>query len=269
MATTIAERSWAAEMLQGVAANARIAVPRITEPSEDDEASKLAKELGLIRQAEHHRKGAYSIPEAFASTILSGQELAVWQEYCPTSYTEGTEEFMNYQFDTIPLPVLRHWKSVREQFPFDSFQIWTTERPQIQLSDPLLIGIFQGVRYLIARWGKEAADLISFEEVRERVLQGLHDGFEISLLPQPIGERIRALQLAEEVPRRARYCRWYLQDRVGLPLPSFLLEIFARRHCGKPLSVFAFGPRHREKHYGICPSCGSAQEMPDVLLASY
>ena len=257
MATAIVERSWAAEMLQGVAANARIAVPRITEPSENDEASTLAKELGLIRQAEHHRKGAYSIPEAFASTILSGQELAVWQEYCPTSYTEGTEEFKNYQFDTIPLPVLRHWKSVREQFPFDSFQVWTTERPQIQLNDPLLIGIFQGVRYLIARWGKEAADLISFEEVRERALRMLHREFNIDNLPLPVRNTIHRLQLTDTGLRWARYERdGHWSDGDVLPL------LFPKRHCGERLRVFSFhSMSHPFQYYRICPTCGDAQQI--------
>jgi hypothetical protein len=263
MATAIAERSWATEMLQDVAVNARIAEPGVSESTGDEEVSAIAAELGLVRQAEHHRRGEHLIPKAFASTKLSGQELAIWQMYCPTHYVDGTEEFKNYQLDTIPVPVLRHWKDVKGKFPFDSYEIWTAERLLRRVGDPLLIGIFQKAQYLIARWGEEATDLISFEEVREHVLQGLRRGFEISLLPQPIGERIRALQLAENKPATVQYYRYYWSHRTGLPIPLFIAEMFARRHCGKPLSVFIFdyGMWHN-KYIGICSSCGSAQEVP-------
>lgn len=141
-------------------------------PKDNERIASLAKSLGLDVQAKRHRADVALIPKIFARAQLTREEEVIWGAFCPRVYTE--REFATYQFDTIPAEVIEHWTQLK-QFPWDTFEIHTTEATKFE--DPLLIGVYQNVRYLLARWGEEAATLLSFNEVKrqlkERELQNI------------------------------------------------------------------------------------------------
>ena len=141
---------------------------RVDTQQHQDDLSNIAEELGLELQARRY----HSSPVETAFKPLSDDEWRIWNAYCPTSYSnlqEGRFHLKNYAFDTIPGEVLRHWKTIKDTFAFDSFQIWTTERTQHY--DPLLIGILGEKRYLLARWADEAPGLLPVAEVAWRILE--------------------------------------------------------------------------------------------------
>ena len=126
--------------------------------------SDLAASLGLDAQAKRYQKEYEIIPQLFANARLTNEEDVVWKAFCPRAY--GEREFARYEFDTIPAEVIEHWAQLK-QFAWDAFEIRTTEATRNE--DPLLIGIYQGARYLLARWGEEAPKLLSFDEVKRRL----------------------------------------------------------------------------------------------------
>lgn len=131
--------------------------------------AKLAAELGLEVQARRYSKS--SVEDCF--TPLTADERLIWDAYCPTAYwlkadPNNNKMISDYAFDTVPEPVLRHWKAIRDNFAFDNFMIKTTEKTAYK--DPLLIGTHGENRYLLARWGQEAPDLVPLTEVAKRLL---------------------------------------------------------------------------------------------------
>jgi hypothetical protein len=161
--------------LSPVSPRVHLAKPKeqpIVMPRDSERIADLAKSLGLDVQAKRHRADVALIPKIFARAQLTREEEVIWGAFCPRVYTE--REFAAYQFDTIPAEVIEHWTQLK-QFPWDTFEIRTTEATKFE--DPLLIGVYQNVRYLLARWGEEAATLLSFDEVKrqlkERELQSI------------------------------------------------------------------------------------------------
>lgn len=151
----------------------------------------------------------------------------VWDaHYCPTSYMEEIESFQSYSFDTIPVPVLKHWHDLKQQYPFDHFEIWTTKERGRRGVDPLLIGVFERSFYLLARWGKEAKDLLDFSEVCNRVYERHHDYFSLHELPTKVADTIRRLQF-QNLGRIIRQ----KERESGLFFPT--------KHCGANSLVFS------------------------------
>jgi hypothetical protein len=238
--TVMAKDSWATEALRKVLVNAHAVDPKDANTTSDPEATKLASSLGLTRQAERHEHGADSIPIAFAEVRLKEIELGAWRIYCPTRYISGTPEFSNYGFDTIPKEVLARWAKIKADYAFDSFEIWTTERTAA--NDPLLIGTYQGAHYLLARWGKEAENLLPFAEVLEEVRRRLRFFFSIDELPPKVAETVRWFE--ERFP---------LTQVLRIPRNDGGL-LWLKRHCGAPLMAFEVGSAHEVM--GICRGCG-------------
>ncbi len=256
MNTTL-DKTWASDALEHVLANAMTATPQSVDQGVNEEANKIAHDLGLARQAMRHTKVSEGIHTAFDDNRLAGEELGVWQVYCPTRYVEGTPEFSLYSFDSIPLPVLRYWKQLKAEYAFDRFEIWTVEKPRRTAdSDPLLIGMYENVAFLLARWGKEAKDLLPYHEVRERVKVMMHRNFDVTKLPEKVASTIRILQeknIFEEV--------W----------PAYRMNeghFFYRKHCGKRLMAFATSGFSGDPK-GICQVCGVAQNIKWHLLYEF
>lgn len=134
------------------------------------EAVRLALELGLEVQSRRHEK---SLAER-AFTPLSADELTLWSTYCPTHYGAPDmgpfKSLSEYGFDTIPVEVMRHWKSIKDNYTFDSYQIWTVEKTRL-LTDPLLIGVIGPNHYLLARWGLESPGDLSVHDIAEKMYQ--------------------------------------------------------------------------------------------------
>lgn len=249
MAAAISE-SGVSSFLKRVLGNAMVAIPEQQQGIGGNiEGAELAKKLGLKQQALRYQMSGVDIRTTFAEFLLSGTELTIWRNFCPTSYVEGTEKLEAYHFDTIPVPVLKHWNNLKQQYPFDHFEIWTTEEPaKAVASDPLLIGIFEGAFYLLARWGKEAKDLLSYNEVCDRVYERFHHGFVLSELPTKVADTIRRLQ-SERFGHVWRYENFDTK-----------FFFFPRRHCGEKILAFNF-EAHDDRVLSLCPSCGGTKDI--------
>ncbi len=156
-------------------------------PAPQSEAAAIAEELGLTVQAARYGKRT-DIAEQFGHVCLSDDEWSVWDAFCPTAYFENRtgrvgESFSDYGFDLIPAPVLKYWRDVKRDYAFDEFQIWTVEENK---QDPLLIGIYAGAHYLLARWGTESPELLPFHEVARQVA----DRFKESITYSDSSERV-------------------------------------------------------------------------------
>lgn len=136
------------------------------------EAASLARELGLEVMARRYEK-------ALAENVftpLTEDEVLIWAYHCPTRYIPGTENNGNwkklevYAFDSIPVEVMKHWKSIKDNYAFDHFEVWTTERVQQRnLTDPLLIGVIGQKFYLLARWGLESPENVSVRDLAKKI----------------------------------------------------------------------------------------------------
>jgi len=138
-----------------------------------EEASLLAKELGLDRQSERYTK--LLAEDVF--TPLSSDEVTIWRHHCPTAYfappvPNGSRSLADYGFDTVPVEVMRHWKATKDRYAFDSYQIWTTERTSSN-TDPLLIGVLGQKLYLLARWGLESPEQLPLKELAQSIYDGV------------------------------------------------------------------------------------------------
>ena len=134
-----------------------------TKATELNKRKELCKELGLKVQEQLSENTILS-PGMFCHR-LSDEELKIWTIFLPTVY--AGDQLKNYQYDTIPTEVLQDWKLVKDFGLFESFEIRT---PELRKQDPILIGVRQGVRYLIARW---AESLAPFEEIRQKAEKAL------------------------------------------------------------------------------------------------
>ena len=148
-----------------------LAALKIVPKTQSDDAVELAKELGLALQARRYEKPLAE--NAF--TALTADEVTLWRHHCPTAYVatepaEGKKSLAEYGFDSIPVEVMRHWKSVKDIYNFDSFEIWTTERTRVA-TDPLLIGIIGAKLYLLARWGMESPEHLPLKELAQKALE--------------------------------------------------------------------------------------------------
>lgn len=132
------------------------------------EAAALAKELGLELQAKRYEK---PLAES-AFTELSDSEIRLWRAHCPTRYVPGggtnVRALEQYAFDSVPLEVMRHWKAIKDNYSFDHFEVWTTERTPVT-SDPLLIGVIGQKLYLLARWGLESPEAMPLRKIAANI----------------------------------------------------------------------------------------------------
>lgn len=144
---------------------------RLVTAEVNDEGVNLAKELGLEVQAQRLQK---PLAENIF-TALSEDEITLWHHHCPTRYIEGAnvQPLEQYGFDTIPLEVMRHWKKIKDNYSFDRYEIWTTERTVN--TDPLLIGVIGQKLYLLARWGLESPEQLSLREIAENIYKQTKD----------------------------------------------------------------------------------------------
>lgn len=246
------DSAWATNALRAVVANVLLATPAEMSGDNNLRAAKLAESLGLHKQSERFKKlQDGEISTVFQAVRLDGEELACWEIYCPTHYVEGTEAFNKYSFDTIPVEVLEHWTNLKKKYPFDAFEIWTTERPLVRLPDPLLVGVYNGARYLLARWGEEAPDLLPFSEVLKRTLAMRCLGVEFASLPAGAVRGITNFlrQDVTAVVHRADDDIW----SKG--------AFFYKTHCGQRLMSFFFQGRARSRYHGVCSVCGDTSTI--------
>ncbi len=143
---------------------------RVVQKQDCSEATALARELGLELQAKRYEKPLAE--NAF--TPLTPAELIVWRNYCPTTYAPGggtnDRKLEEYAFDSVPIEVMRHWKAIKDNYSFDRYEVWTTERIP-RAADPLLIGIIGTNLYLLARWGMESPEAMPLKAVAKAVAQ--------------------------------------------------------------------------------------------------
>lgn len=139
---------------------------KIVPKQESGEAASLAKELGLELQAKRYEKPLAT--DAFKP--LSADETTLWAFHCPTRYVpgggDGVRALEQYAFDSVPVEVMRHWKSIKDNYNFDRFEVWTTERTP-RATDPLLIGVIGATNYLLARWGLESPEQLPLQQIAE------------------------------------------------------------------------------------------------------
>lgn len=144
-----------------------------------------AEELGLKRQVDVFRGELAEVQKVGGlPPPLSADEVLIWRAFLPTRYHEWN--FRDYDFDRIPGPVLERWRVHKVAKHFDSYEIWTPER---RANDPALIGCVGDRYWLLARWGAEDANLLSFADV------------------------------CAEVKRRATWRPWQTRDDAGMLMP--------------------------------------------------
>lgn len=128
-------------------------------------------------------------------TALTGYELGITTLFVPTTYVQ--QQWKNYRFDTIPLPVLKTLEAVQSSKVFHTYEIWTPEVAPVAQIDPILVGVISDAMqrgrdnwmggnsqawnwqdrygpnsmtqfFPIARWGES---LVSFSEMEAQVLR--------------------------------------------------------------------------------------------------
>ena len=144
-----------------------LAAVKILPKAQCSEAVALAQELGLELQAKRYEK-----PLAESTfTPLTRDEVILWDSHCPTCYRPGggnnVRDLKDYAFDSVPIEVMRHWKTIKDNYAFDRYEIWTTERTRS--TDPLLIGVIGQKLYLLARWGMESPGSLSVRDVAQSI----------------------------------------------------------------------------------------------------
>lgn len=150
-----------------------------------EESKILAKKSDMDYQAINFEKQIQNIEKQLNPSKnkteypkLSEDDLKLYKMYFPTSYSEGYET-RYYDFDEIPINVLKLYAKLKESKEFDELLIFTPEKQESRgaLSDPVLIGVksteFGNEHYLLAKWGKdklvERSNIISsmlFKHVR-------------------------------------------------------------------------------------------------------
>src|SRR3990167_6095027 len=140
---------------------------KIVQKQDSSDAAKLAKELGLEVQAKRYEK---PLAENVL-TALTADEVILWGHHCPTRYAHGADihDLAQYAFDSVPIEVMRHWKAIKDNYIFDRYEIWTTERTLG--TDPLLIGVIGQKLYLLARWGLESPEQAQLKDLARQVAQ--------------------------------------------------------------------------------------------------
>ncbi len=145
-----------------------LAEVRILPTLQCSEAVALARELGMELQAKRYEKPLAE--NAF--TPLTADEVTLWDHHCPTCYRPGGGErirdLKDYAFDSVPIEVMRHWKAIKDNYTFDRYEVWTTER-RPRAADPLLIGVIGQKLYLLARWGMESPGSLSVKDIAQSV----------------------------------------------------------------------------------------------------
>lgn len=154
--------------------------PRVSLDSKLEPLKRLGLEGQAVRvQAEANLKFARVLYQE-----LVGYELRVWQSYLPTTYIQPADQgrrwndytwqaWSDYQFDTIPAPVLAEIELAQSLDCFWKLAIWSPETPRLAPhQDPMALGIIQVGDILhyfpIARW---AESLISTHEAEKAVLE--------------------------------------------------------------------------------------------------
>jgi hypothetical protein len=142
---------------------------RVVPKVQAEDAAAIARELGLELQARRYEKPLAE--NAF--TALTDDEVTLWAHHCPTRYFQppvasGNRSLEQYAFDSVPIEVMRHWKTIKDNYSFDRYEVWTTERTRA-LNDPLLIGVIGQKLYLLARWGMESPDHLPLKQIAQQL----------------------------------------------------------------------------------------------------
>lgn len=218
--------------LKQVQRNVMVAIP---EQQDVVEGAKLAEKLGLEQQVFRYQTKHPDIWTTFACFQLSETEKIIWRNFCTTSHVEGTREFKDYYFETIPVSVLKHWDEMKQQYPFEHFEIWSSSGG---FEEHLLIGAFGASLCLLARWKDGTKNLLSYSQVCDHVYDSLHHSFRLDELPTKIADEIRRMQ----------------HSHLGkIQRETFF---FPRKHCGAKTLAFKFGA-YNKKTISFCPLCGN------------
>lgn len=101
-------------------------------------------------------------PEALGYQVITPEEMRIWSTWLPTEYTE--DELEDYRFDRIPQATLTEFEAAKSLGLFETFTLRSPETQKVQ--DPILIGWFNRIPYLISRWGES---LRPFSEIKSIV----------------------------------------------------------------------------------------------------
>jgi len=100
---------------------------------------------------------------------ISPEDWRVWSSFLPVRSSSVERENglkldrrLWYALHAIPYPVAGEVEKAARYF--DSIEVW---RKHQVYKDPIAVGVFDGQRYLIARWGMEK--LIPFEAIKKSV----------------------------------------------------------------------------------------------------
>jgi len=137
---------------------------------------ELCDSLGLTIQSKlaNPKVSPHAVANQFYPSIQWNQ-LVIWNQFLPKSYSLNKGQWREYQFDVIPNAVLEEINFAHQSGMFSDIEIWTPETVQV---DPLAVGIIgqypKGRRlsgnaqfYALARWGES---LLPFNQIKQRVI---------------------------------------------------------------------------------------------------
>lgn len=133
---------------------------------EQQRYKQLAEDLGL--KVPDDTRSHYADDAARVFGELTGEELATWQRFLPTSHSMEDGDWVDYEFDVPPLAVLEEISTAKSMGIFHDIEIWTPEGQK----DPMAVGVIhmsparlrdQARFFPIVRWGES---LMPFEEIQ-------------------------------------------------------------------------------------------------------
>lgn len=159
--------------------------------------------------------------------------------FLPKTYKEN--EWKNYKFDIIPIPILEEIQFVKQLQIFDKLEIWTPEK--IQIPDPIVVGIKSEIIYIIGRWGES---LLPFNDILDIVIK--RKLFSRSLISSQIFDVIKSkcIQNPEFLLHDSFHIRKYMLFRDIFP--------FVNTHCNTKYSYII--PDWSTTFIKVCSKCG-------------
>lgn len=150
---------------------------------------------------------------------MTDAEVTIWQAWLPRAYTAEDPFYSldRYNFDRIPMPVLKVWEAHKQSGIFERFEIWTPENND---PDPILVGVNGNARHLLARWGESDANLVSFDDIKQELVRRWYNNDKIGT--EPHGQWVARYFRNVNALVMATFCAVLTFTFVGMGLANML-----------------------------------------------
>lgn len=213
----------------------------------EDARSKLCTSLGLKIQSEL----TDNINVEAYYNRLSRENLFIWKDFLPKTYSANEGDWEKYSFDTIPFSVLEEISFAKSLRVFTDYQIWT---PEANIVDPLIVGVIgsaptnnwmseMNTYFLISRWGES---LKAFNEIRENAVFKLKRNSSRLLDIPDIANRFMDCYILKNMQT---WRSFYL---------SFKGRAWGKSSCCKS-KMYKFYDSTKERYIYLCSSCSKVK----------